>query len=295
MNIKVTCILLAAVSVMVGCGKSGKTGDGMRYKIHTKNDGKKIHEGDYVEFHLMYKTENDSTIQSSYDRGTPFPAVVDSNMQGGPSLDYLYQALKMMTLNDSATFYITSDSLFSSDTIFTPGMVKPPRPPFIRAGSEVVMVIKVEEVKTKQEVDQELKEKRDKQTGLEADTINDYISQHNLETKKTPAGIQYQITRETEGPRPNTGDTVIVHYTGTLLDGTKFDSSYDYGEPISLPLVKGAVIDGWYEAIPLFQKGEKGIVIIPSAYGYGEYGSPPIPPNSPLVFEIELIDIKPQK
>ncbi|HYH55320.1 MAG TPA: FKBP-type peptidyl-prolyl cis-trans isomerase, partial [Anseongella sp.] len=184
---------------------------------------------------------------------------------------------------------------FSSDTTFTPGMAKPPRPPFIRPGSDVTMVVKVEEVKTKQEIEQELKEKRDKQTGLEADTIADYISKHNLDVKETPTGIQYQITTQTEGKRPNTGDTVVVHYTGTLLDGTKFDSSYDRGEPISFALVKGAVIDGWYEAIPLFKKGEKGIVIIPSAYGYGEFGSGPIPSNSPLVFEVELVDVKPKK
>ncbi|QEC54084.1 peptidylprolyl isomerase [Anseongella ginsenosidimutans] len=296
MNSKITCILLAAGSVMVGCGKSGTTDDGLSYKIHTKNNGKEINEGDYVKFHLVYKTENDSVLQSSYDRGTPFEALIDSmSFQGAPTFEYLYHALKMMTLKDSATFHMKSDSLFSTDTTFTPGMAKPPRPPFIRPGSNVTMVVKVEEVKTKEEIEQELKEKRDKQTGLEADTINQYIEEHDLEVKKTPAGIQYHISNETDGPRPTSGDTVVVHYTGTLLDGTKFDSSYDRGEPISFALVKGAVIDGWYEGIPLFRKGEKGILIIPSAYGYGEFGSGPIPSNSPLVFEVELVDIKPKK
>ncbi|MFS8617086.1 MAG: FKBP-type peptidyl-prolyl cis-trans isomerase [Solitalea sp.] len=296
MNTKITCILLAAGSVMVGCGKSGSTDDGMNFTIHTKNNGKAINEGDYVKFHLVYKTEDDSILQSSYDRGTPFEALIDSmSFQGAPTFEYLYHALKMMTLNDSATFHMKSDSLFSADTTFTPGMTKPPRPPFIRPGSDVTMVVKVEEVKTKEEIEQELKEKRDKQTGLEADTINQYIEAHGLEVKKTPSGIQYQVSKETDGPRPNTGDTVVVHYTGTLLDGTKFDSSYDRGEPISFPLMKGTVIDGWYEGIPLFREGEKGILIIPSAYGYGEFGSGPIPSNSPLVFEVELVEIKPKK
>lgn len=281
---------------MVGCGKSGSTDDGMNFTIHTKNNGKAINEGDYVRFHLVYKTEDDSILQSSYDRGTPFEALIDSmSFQGAPTFEYLYHALKMMTLNDSATFHMKSDSLFSADTTFTPGMTKPPRPPFIRPGSDVTMVVKVEEVKTKEEIEQELKEKRDKQTGLEADTINQYIEAHGLEVKKTPSGIQYQVSKETDGPRPNTGDTVVVHYTGTLLDGTKFDSSYDRGEPISFPLMKGTVIDGWYEGIPLFREGEKGILIIPSAYGYGEFGSGPIPSNSPLVFEVELVEIKPKK
>lgn len=296
MNSRITCILLAVGSVMVGCAKSGSTDDGMSYDIHTKNDGKEITEGDYVKFHLVYKTEDDSILQSSYDRGTPFEALIDSmSFQGAPTFEYLYHALKMMTLGDSATFRMKSDSLFSSDTTLTPGMAKPPRPPFIRQGSDVTMVVTVEEVKTKQEIEQELKEKRDKQTGLEADTINQYIAEHDLEMKETPTGIQYNISQETNGARPNTGDTVVVHYTGTLLDGTKFDSSYDRGEPISFPLVKGAVIDGWYEGIPLFKKGEKGTLIIPSAYGYGEFGSGPIPSNSPLVFEVELVDIKPQQ
>src|SRR3546814_15120378 len=177
------------------------------------------------------------------------------SFQGAPTFEYLYKLLKRMSSNDRATFPMRSDSLFSSYTTFTPGMTKPPRPPFIRPGSNVTMVVKVEEVKTKQEIEQELKDKRDKQTSLETDTIAAYIKEHDLEVKKTPTGIQYHISKETDGPRPNTGDTVVVHYTGTLLDGTKFDSSYDRGEPISFPLVKGAVLDGWYEGIRSDERG----------------------------------------
>src|SRR3546814_92085 len=125
MNSKLTYILLAAGSVIVGCGKTGTTDGGLSYKIHTGNDDKAIQEGDYVKFHLVYKTEDDSILQSSYDRGTPFEALIDSmSFQGAPTFEYLYHALKMMTLNDSATFHMRSDSLFSSDTKFTPGMTR---------------------------------------------------------------------------------------------------------------------------------------------------------------------------
>lgn len=296
MNTKLTYVILASAAMMASCGKSGTTSRDLQYKIHTGNKGEKIAEGDFVKFHVIYETDKDSVLQSTYEQpGQPAEAVIDSmSFAGAPLGQYMYDALKMLTSGDSATFKVKVDSLFSTDTVFRPGMTKPPRPPFLDSTIRFInMTVKVEEVKTKRQVEQELKEERDKQTKLEADTINQYISEHNLEVKQTPSGIRYQKTTETDGERPNSNDTVVVHYTGTLLDGTQFDSSYGRNEPVSFPLVEGALIEGWYQAIPLFKKGEKGILVIPSAYGYGEYGNPPaIPPNSPLVFELELVDIK---
>jgi FKBP-type peptidyl-prolyl cis-trans isomerase FkpA len=93
------------------------------------------------------------------------------------------------------------------------------------------------------------------------------------------------------GAKPKATDEVVVHYTGTLLDGTKFDSSVDRGEPATFPL--NAVIPGWTEGIQMMAKGGKAKLIIPSSIGYGPQGSGPIPPYSTLVFDVELLDIKP--
>ena len=98
---------------------------------------------------------------------------------------------------------------------------------------------------------------------------------------------------EGKGPEAKTGDTVSVHYVGTLLDGTKFDSSRDRGDPFEFSLGAGSVIKGWDQGVVGMKKGGKRKLTIPSALAYGKRGSPPkIPPDAPLVFEIELLEIK---
>jgi FKBP-type peptidyl-prolyl cis-trans isomerase len=94
------------------------------------------------------------------------------------------------------------------------------------------------------------------------------------------------------GPAAKAGDTVKVHYTGTLMNGTKFDSSRDRDEPFQFTLGKGEVIKGWDEGVVGMKKGGKRKLTIPSDKAYGASGSPPkIPPNSPLVFDVELVEI----
>jgi FKBP-type peptidyl-prolyl cis-trans isomerase len=97
-----------------------------------------------------------------------------------------------------------------------------------------------------------------------------------------------------KGPAAKAGDTVRVHYTGTLLNGTKFDSSRDRNEPFELKLGAGMVIKGWDEGIPGMKVGGKRKLTIPSDMAYGKNGHPPvIPPDSPLVFDVELMEIVP--
>jgi FKBP-type peptidyl-prolyl cis-trans isomerase len=113
--------------------------------------------------------------------------------------------------------------------------------------------------------------------------------------QSTASGLQYQVLVAKDGPKPNATDTVKVHYTGTLIDGTKFDSSVDRGEPISFPL--NQVIPGWTEGVKLMSVGSKYKFFIPYALGYGEKGAGngAIPGYSTLIFEVELLDIKPFK
>jgi len=109
----------------------------------------------------------------------------------------------------------------------------------------------------------------------------------------TDSGLRYAISEEGEGPTPEIGELVAVHYTGWLEDGTQFDSSVDRGEPITFPLGQGRVIAGWDEGIALLDVGDKGRLIIPSTLAYGPTGSGPIPPDSTLIFDVELVEIRP--
>ena len=112
----------------------------------------------------------------------------------------------------------------------------------------------------------------------------------NAGVKTTESGLQYEVLTEGTGAIPAASDTVKVHYKGTLLDGTVFDSSYDRGTPVEFPL--NAVIPGWTEGLQLMKTGSKYKLYIPSKIAYGERGfSQFIPPNSTLIFEVELLEI----
>lgn len=106
----------------------------------------------------------------------------------------------------------------------------------------------------------------------------------------TESGLQYKVVEQGDGPRPSATDTVTVHYRGTLLDGTEFDSSYARNEPISFGLDR--VIPGWTEGVQLMPVGSKYMFYIKPELGYGAAGGGPIPPNAALIFEVELLDIQ---
>jgi FKBP-type peptidyl-prolyl cis-trans isomerase len=106
----------------------------------------------------------------------------------------------------------------------------------------------------------------------------------------TASGLQIETLVEGKGETPKATDKVKVHYTGTLIDGTKFDSSVDRGEPITFPL--DGVIKGWGEGLQLMKVGGKARLVIPPSLGYGPDGSGPIPPNATLVFEVQLLSIE---
>ena len=109
----------------------------------------------------------------------------------------------------------------------------------------------------------------------------------------TASGLTYVITTRANGRRPKPGETVLVHYTGTLTDGTQFDSSHDRKEPIAFPLGRSAVIKGWDEGIAQLGIGDSAVLIVPPQLGYGEKGAGGvIPPNATLVFVVTLVDVK---
>lgn len=106
---------------------------------------------------------------------------------------------------------------------------------------------------------------------------------------ETPSGLQYKIVSSGTGKKPTATSQVTVHYTGKLIDGTTFDSSVERGEPVTFAL--NEVITGWTEGLQLMREGDKWLLYIPSELGYGDQGGGQIPPNSVLVFEVELIKV----
>ncbi|MEO1428299.1 MAG: FKBP-type peptidyl-prolyl cis-trans isomerase [Cyanobacteria bacterium J06632_19] len=125
-----------------------------------------------------------------------------------------------------------------------------------------------------------------------ADSTTTKASDNMSETVTTPSGLKYEVIKEGTGETPQTGQTVTVHYTGTLEDGSKFDSSRDRGQPFQFKIGKGQVIKGWDEGLSIMKVGDRRKLIIPPDLGYGSRGAGGvIPPNATLIFDVELLGV----
>ncbi|USA52712.1 FKBP-type peptidyl-prolyl cis-trans isomerase [Acinetobacter sp. C32I] len=136
-------------------------------------------------------------------------------------------------------------------------------------------------------------EQQQRQASQHAEVVSKQFFAENAKKegiKTTASGLQYKITQVGKGPSPRLSSTVKVNYKGQLIDGTVFDSSYERGEPIEFPL--NQVISGWAEGLQLMKEGSKATLYIPANLGYGEQGVASIPPNSILIFDVELIAVR---
>lgn len=156
--------------------------------------------------------------------------------------------------------------------------------------------IKEEDMKTilmayEQKIRKEMEEKQQKAAADAVSKGAAYLAENAKKpnVKTTASGLQYEVIKEGTGAKPTATSTVKVHYEGKLVDGTVFDSSIKRGEPVSFPL--NQVIPGWTEGVQLMSVGSKYRFVIPANIAYGEQGGGPIPPNSVLTFEVELLEI----
>lgn len=144
-------------------------------------------------------------------------------------------------------------------------------------------LMKLQESAIKKQTETADKNKKEGQAFLEKNKAEPNV-------KTTASGLQYQIIKEGTGKTPSEKDTVTAHYEGKLIDGKKFDSSYDRNQPADFPVT--GVIPGWTEALKMMKVGSKWKLFVPPELGYGASPRPGIPPNSVLVFEVELVGIK---
>lgn len=255
-----------------------KTANDLQYKILTDNKQPKAQPGQVIKYNLYWRTAKDSLFLSTAEKKMPYFSKVDKPKTKGDPIEIL----GMLGVGDSASCLVPADLIFRGSP-----------PPFIHHGDFMKLDFKVLDVISEDEYNKMMNANAATQASNEDAAMQAYMTAHNLKGIKTESGLYVVIEDPGTGKQPKTGSMVKVLYTGTLLNGAKFDASADHGnQPYEFP-IGGQVIAGWNEGIPYFKAGGKGKLIIPSKLGYGEQGNGErIPPNSPLAFDIQLVDVQ---
>ena len=244
-----------------------KTESGIWYVITAAGEGDKPDEKSKVKAHYNGTLLDSTKFDSSYDRGQPLDFALGQVIKGWQ------EAIKMLGKGGKGTFYIPS------------GLAYGERGAGASIPANTVLKFDIELVDFEQILTAEERAEKDQET------IKKHLADNNIVAEKLESGIWYVTMQEGEGKNPSVKASVTAHYSGRLLDGKKFDSSYDRGQPFTTTL--NQVIVGWKKAIPTLKKGGKATFYIPSALAYGEAGAgADIPANSVLVFDIELVDFQ---
>jgi FKBP-type peptidyl-prolyl cis-trans isomerase len=273
---KIYFILLLLLVFAAGCKSEGDvetTPSGLQYVDDTKGSGDAANMGDMVTIHFDAWMVDDAENQFNDWEGdtTKLAQSLGSSRQFNQPLKFILgenspikgidEGIVGMQPGGTRTIIIPSDMAYGEQ-----GMG--PIPP------NTNLKIVVELIESKEPVHVEM---------WDADTTD---------AQTTASGLQYIILEDGSGTQPVPGDTVEVHYTGWLEDGTKFDSSLERDETFVFVIGQGMVIKGWDEGIALLKEGSKARLIIPPHLGYGERAIGLIPENSTLYFDVELIDVK---
>jgi FKBP-type peptidyl-prolyl cis-trans isomerase len=255
-----------------------------------------------VSINYIVKNDADSVLASSYEQGHPNMQVLPKPAATQTKGDVL-DALFLLSEGDSAVVKTNIDSLSKGR----------PRPANFK-GKYITYILKVEKVIAKGNLSDEVfqgrwmaftKSAADAIKNEEPAKIKKYIADNNLKVTTTPSGLDYIITQQGTGPVPATGDTVLVNYIGKNVNGKVFDTNIKAEaqkaklpmnpmnpyKPIRFAIGAPGMIAGLTQGMVLYSKGGKGTLILPSSLAYGEQGGGPIGPFTPLIFEVELVDI----
>ena len=294
-------VLALAAMGLAGCNGGFKTGPGgLLYNIVDDKSGPSIQAGDFFSVNLVVKNDADSVMYSSYDAGQPFMRIMQKSQQKGD----LFQGLALLSEGDSAVIKTNLDTMY-----------KAARPAGVK-GKYQIFIIKVNKVIQKGKLDEKVFEGRvndyyvktmnaikDKAKAAQPVKIKKYIADNKLNVTTTASGLMYQITQMGTGEKPQNGDTVSVNYLGKFVDGKVFDTNNKEEakkanfqpmapfKPFRFPLGTQGMIKAWNEAFLLFPKGTKATLVVPSDLAYGDNGYQRIGPFTPLVFEVELLDV----
>ena len=276
--VPIAIILALFTLALIGCGPDIKersstagsepdfeegpitTESGLQYEVIEPGEGPIPEAGDVVSIHYTATLEDGTEIDNTYERGETAASVLGRGIviTGGG------EGVALMHEGEKSRLVIPPELAFGEQG-GAGGLVPP--------NSTIIFEVELVSIQAgAPEAPTEVKEA-------------DYMT--------TESGLKYNDFVVGDGPSPETGQTVTVHYTGWLEDGTKFDSSLDRGQPFTFTIGMRQVIAGWDEGVATMKVGGKRQLVIPSELGYGEQGAGAvIPPNATLIFEVELLDVQ---
>ncbi len=271
----------------------------VKYFTHDEK-GVKPKEGDLVRISLIVKDSKDSILTDSKDPKYNRPGITyyEFPLMKSEFSGSFEDGLTLLSAGDSASFLISVDSMYKGKQL----------PPFMKQGTMLNYQVKLQKITDKAEAEKEQNKKMEEQNVMlelrkneEPKALAKYLEENKITAKPTDSGLYFVETKKGNGPKLKDGDSVLVNYTGSLLNGSVFDTSdkevaksagvFNEGrpyEPIPVKIGGHRVIPAFEEALSKMSVGSKAKIILPSNLGYGEMGNGGIPPYSPLVFEMEV-------
>lgn len=311
---KIIVCISSVVIFATGCqNKEGYSvsDSGLQYKFIEQSDtGAVVEMGGSAFVDFMIMNNKDSVVLTSRHY-SPNERFIQMPIGGGAEERVLDEAFMMMKAGDSASFKI------SADTFFLKTLLLEKLPPYIEAGTMLTMNVRLSKTRSKADVDEERKAYMEKQKQMmqeqeaaqraidelkadkgkmeerrknETTDIKKFITEKAYTEKPQKSGLYFFLKEKGTGKKAVSGNVIAVNYTGYFLDGKIFDSSIGR-QPFNFTLGAQQVVPGWDEAFQLMNEGDKATIILPSSLAYGESGSGPILPYTPIAFDVELIRI----
>ncbi|MES2701574.1 MAG: FKBP-type peptidyl-prolyl cis-trans isomerase [Bacteroidota bacterium] len=295
--------LLSAVLINnTGCKSGGggfKKVKGIEYKTVKDVPGKNAANGDIVEFHIRAKVDTMELADTWKNGGKPVPSRVEDIKTSGQ-----FQAVfPYVSAGDSLEIEISCDTLMKEMPVQNQQQL-----PWLKKGKKIKINMSIVSIKSMEEykkdmekqqedMKREMDQKSAQQMPVDDKMLQDYFASKNIKAQKTASGLYYTIEKQGSGPQIAAGQTASVMYTGKTLDGKTFDSNRDpafkHTDPLTVQVGSRGVIPGMDEGLTLLKKGSKATLYIPSPLAYGPQSpSPDVAPNSILVFEVEITDVK---
>lgn len=279
------CILLS----IFACSNRNEhvTENGLRYVLHVEKGGKKPQKGDYVTMELVCHTD-DTTLIDTRKLGSPFRFQLEKI----PFAGSYEEGLMLLGEGDSATFFVSADSLYHS--IFGENDSIPQEETKMKKGGTILYDVKILKVQNYVEAEQEMQVRFAKMEKEEMRVLADFISRNKITDAPDSSGLYKIMTMKGNGPAVDTGKVISVYYRGRLMDGTIFNSTQK-DKPTYFVPGRSQVINGWEIAFKDAHVGDRFSLIMPSKLAYGEEGLKDpatgkfiVPPYSSLIFDIAV-------